>query len=306
MSWSQHIRPRSLRMLIRLCETRNLSQVADEFNLTQPALSKWLKEFERAVGAPLFTRQARGVEPLPLALELARHARGILGRLDRAEAAIEQAKGKTTRQIAVGLSAMVAAVMLPDVLRAFHATHPEASVRLVENTIDLLLPSLQNGGLDIVIGRLDENGIPPDLYYERLGALPLCLAVDAAHPLAGKKQVRWKEALEYPWIAPSKTSPLRRRLELVLEAQGAGTPNVLFESSFVHANAELLRGTHFVLPVSVSLADAQGLNHRLNVPWPAKGIHGTMGVLWRPDTHEPEIVGHFIECIQAQSHLIAS
>src|SRR5690625_3806606 len=123
MSWTRNLRLRQLQMLERLCALRNLSQVATEFNLTQPALSKWLKDFEDSVGAPLFERHARGVEPLPLALELARHARGINGRLNRAQASIEQLKRRGSAHLAVGFSPMTALVYLPDILRAFRHRH---------------------------------------------------------------------------------------------------------------------------------------------------------------------------------------
>ena len=297
MDWSQKIRLRNLQILVRLCEARNMSVVAQEFHLTQPALSKWLKEFEESVGTPLFARQARGVEPLPIALELARQARAIVGRLDRAKAIVEQMKHPVSEQIAIGVSPMVAIVLLPAVLRAFHRAHPKAYIQINEDTLDRLNDQLHSGALDVVIGRIEEGIIPPDLLYRKIGDVPLCLVVDDNHPLAHQPQVGWDEALAYPWIAPPRASPMRKRLELALEAQGLRSPDVQIESSFVHTTAGLIQGTEFVVPLSTALARSLGLSTTLNVPWTSMSIHGSMGVLWRPEDRDDALVRAFVSCV---------
>ena len=274
-----------------------MSVVAQEFHLTQPALSKWLKEFEESVGAPLFERQARGIAPLPIALELARQARAIVGRLDRARAIIEQMKQPVSEQIAVGVSPMVGIVLLPAVLRAFHRAHPGAYIHVSEDTLDRLNDQLHSGALDVVIGRIEEGGVPPDLLYQKLSDVPLCLVVDDNHPLAHRPQVGWGDALAYPWIAPPRASPMRKRLELALEAQGLRPPDVQIESSFVHTSARLLQGTEFVVPMSTALARSLGLATTLNVPWTSMRIHGSMGVLWRPEDRDDDLVRDFLRCV---------
>lgn len=52
MSWSERIRLKHLQVLIRLCEEKSMSDVARQSNMTQPALSKWLKDFEDNIGMP--------------------------------------------------------------------------------------------------------------------------------------------------------------------------------------------------------------------------------------------------------------
>jgi DNA-binding transcriptional LysR family regulator len=301
MDWSYGIRLRNLQMLVRLCERRNMSQVAQEFSVTQPALSKWLKEFEASLGAPLFERHARGVEPLPLAFELARQAKGIVGRLDRASTIVQQMKNSQAGQIAVGVSPMVALVLLPDVLHEFHRRHPSVFIQIHEDTLDQLNSKLETGELDVVIGRIDEGGIPPDVHYQKLGDVPLCLAVCASHPLAGKPHVTWDEALSYPWIAPPFASPIRQRMERAFEALGLKSPPVLVESSFASTSARLVEGTDFVAPMAVTLAKSLGLTTTLNVRWVRLGMHGSMGLLWRPEDQDVALIQSFMQCVREQA-----
>lgn len=304
MDWSHKIRLRNLQMLVRLCEARNMSQVAQEFNLTQPGLSKWLKEFEENIGTPLFERQARGVAPLPIALELARQAKGIIGRLDRACAVIENMKAPVAGQIAVGVSPMVAIVLLPNVLREFSRRHPNVFVHIHEDTLNRLNSQLVTGALDVVIGRIEEGGVPADLHYQKLCDVPLCLAVCPSHPLANEAHITWEQALSYPWIAPPLDSPMRRRLELSLEALGLKSPHVLIESSFVHTSARLVEGTNLVIPMSSALAKCLGFSTTLKVPWSSLSIHGSMGLLWRPEDHEDVLICDFMQAVQEQARLI--
>ncbi|NYT37945.1 LysR family transcriptional regulator [Allopusillimonas soli] len=301
MDWSSRIRLRSLQMLVRLCDVRNMSQVAQEYHLTQPALSKWLKELEDSMGAELFARHARGVTPTPVAEELARQARAIVGRIDRARLTVQQMKQAQAGQVAVGVSPMVAIVLLPEIVRAFHADHPGVFIRIDEETLDLLTSKLHTGGLDVIIGRVEEGGVPPGVCYRKLDDVPLCLAVAPSHPLAGRREVSWDEALEYPWIAPAAASPIRRRLRLAFEALGLKVPPVMVESASVFTSARIVQGTDFVVPMSARLAASLGLSHTLNVPWFQLGMHGSIGVMWRPEDQDVPLIQSFVACVCRQS-----
>src|SRR5690606_8528896 len=120
-----------------LCELKSMSDVARQSNMTQPALSKWLKELEDNVGMPLFERHARGIEPLPPALELARQAQGVLSRLDRMGDNLEQYRQGFRQNFALGVSPMVAVVYLPDLLLDVYQRHPHCHLRIQEGTLDI-------------------------------------------------------------------------------------------------------------------------------------------------------------------------
>ena len=56
-----NISPRQLRIVISLAETRSFSRTAEDFSVTQPALSRIVKGIEEEIGAPLFLRTTRSV-----------------------------------------------------------------------------------------------------------------------------------------------------------------------------------------------------------------------------------------------------
>jgi DNA-binding transcriptional LysR family regulator len=300
MDWSYKIRLKNLQMLVRLCELRNVSQVAQEFNITQPALSKWLREFEAHLEAPLFERHARGLEPLPLALELARQARTIVGRLDRARAMVQYMKGPVRRQIAVGVSPMAAIALLPGALREFHARHPEAFVQVREDTVDHLGAYLHSGELDVLVGRLEEEPTP-ELGREKLCDTPLCLAMCRRHPLAREPDAPWERALEYPWVVPPPGSPFRRLVDLALEAMNQGKPNFLVESAYIHTSARLLEGTDLIAPMSRATAwGVQGSGALAMRDLPIN-YQGSVDLVWRTGDQGDELISDFMDCARREA-----
>lgn len=60
--WTQKVKLHHLQMLVALGEQGNLTQVAKMMNITQPALSKWLSQFEDEVGMVLFERHSKGLQ----------------------------------------------------------------------------------------------------------------------------------------------------------------------------------------------------------------------------------------------------
>lgn len=184
-----------------------------------------------------------------------------------------------------------------------HCTHAYAPFHAEQDTLDRLNSQLLSGGLDVVVGRIEEGAVPAELQYKKLCDVPLCLAVCASHPLAHEPHVSWEQALNYPWIAPPLASPMRKRLELSLEALGLKSPHVLIESSFVHTSARLVEGTDLVIPMSAALAKSLGFSATLNVPWLSLGMHGSMGLLWRPEDQDEALIKDFMQCVRDQAAL---
>lgn len=271
-------------MVQRLCQLRNLSQVAQEFQLTQPALSKWLREFEDSIGAELFERHARGLTPRPIAMELARQAEGIVGRMDRARQIVDQMVGAATAQMSIGVTSMVAATFLPRLLRRFHPQHPGVSIHVAEGTLGDLLLRLRRGELDLVIGRREPGIRAPDLYYERLCHLYMCLVSAREHPLVALPEVGWDEAMSYPWVAPSRDSTVRQQLDLAFSRAGLPEPRVVVESAHLGTTVSLLQGTQLVAPMATMLATEVEAAAILNVNWQGLELEASMDMIWRNES----------------------
>lgn len=298
MGWTRNIRIRQLRMLLRLVEIKNISQVADEFNLTQPALSKWLKEFENTLGAELFKRQARGLLPLPLSLELASQARSILARLDRLQRSIDQIKNTAHTQLAIGISPIIAHSSFADTIVNFHQQNPLVFMQIQENSTDKLIDQLRSGEIDLAIARTEKSASFSDLEQQHLIDLSLCLAVGENHPLLQQEEVSWQEAMQYPWITPPSTSPARQKIDLVFEELQIASPPLLIESNTLSLNAQILKKTHLIAPVASLAMESLGLKHFLATPQIEERFNASLSVLWSAHNERIQLIEQFLDCIQ--------
>ena len=152
MDWTYRLRLRHLQVLLSLASTGNLSQSAAALNTTQPALSKWLKELEEDVGLPLFERHARGLRPTSHGEALIEHARRIEAHLDLARDDMQALRAGGSGLVSIGTSGVSAADTVPLAVARLLERIPRAQVRLVEGTMNLLMPQLARGELDIVVG----------------------------------------------------------------------------------------------------------------------------------------------------------
>lgn len=164
MDWTRRLRLQHLQLLVSLMETGNLSGTARAAHTTQPGLSKWLKELEEDVGAPLFERHARGLRPTPYGMTLFNHAQRVLTEMERARQNLEAMRSGSGSRVLLGTSPASAPSLVPRALRAFLGRYPGAQVELLEGTMNGLLERLEKRQLDVV-------GAPGQLCAARQPAL---------------------------------------------------------------------------------------------------------------------------------------
>ena len=95
---------RHIRIIAALAELKLVARVADELNVTQPAISKQIAELERIVGTPIVTRDRNRLHLTAIGLRLAEHAHQVLNQIDRAAFDIEAMSSGVALQPEVGVS----------------------------------------------------------------------------------------------------------------------------------------------------------------------------------------------------------
>ena len=113
----------------------NVSRAAEALGVSQPAVSKQLRQFERELGVTLLDRLPRGVAPTAAGRVLADHARRVFAAAGEASRAVEELRGLRRGTLSVGASTTIAGYLLPEPLARFARRHREIEVRLgVANT----------------------------------------------------------------------------------------------------------------------------------------------------------------------------
>lgn len=301
MDWSRRLRMRHLHLLITLAETGSLSDTARLTNTTQPGMSKWLKELEEDAGAVLFARHARGLAPTAEGQVLIDHARRILSEMGRAQGNIEAMREGHTEIIAIGTSPASAPSLVPDAIMYFLELNPRAQVSLQEGTMNVLLEKLEQGKLDLVVGRVDSYAPRHSLHSEMLFREPLRVVARPDHPLVGRRNLTWEELYRFDWLLWPVGTPIRSRLDLALSTAGLKPLPCRIDSSSLMANLWLMQNSDLLSVASERVAahfTGRGLLQALHFDVNADGA---VGMCWRDEEHPKQALIDLLESLRKAS-----
>ncbi len=222
-SFCNWIRYKHLVLIDTLARTRNMHATATRMNLSQPALSKMLRDLEEQFGFALFERLPRSMPPTELGEYVVRYA-GCVGRV----AAIRRPGQPPAQRRARfyprrGIFAATALV-LPQAIAAIKARSPLLSIEVVEHSSDHLLTMLEQNKLDIMIGRFTEERFSQLFDFQPLEPEPFSLVVNSEHPLNQLESPPLSALGDWPWVLYPVGTPIRNRLEQAFRVAGIATP----------------------------------------------------------------------------------
>jgi DNA-binding transcriptional LysR family regulator len=244
MSFS--LRTRHLDVLLAVAAEGSMQRAAQRIHLTQPAISKLVREMETMFGAALFERSKRGVTLTDCGRALATRAEYLLNDVARTREEITAIANGTLGVLRIGALPVVESTLLPESLMALRRVAPAVHIRVQDGTGAALLGALRCGELDCVIGRLDVEASGGGLQAERLLQLQIRVVVRKQHPLAGRKRVTLDELAAYPWVLPQPGAPIRTVVDGLFLTAGLPAPRPVVESTSIRLNYELVRASDMI------------------------------------------------------------
>lgn len=181
-----HLTLQQMRLFEAVARLGNYTQAARELHLTQPAVSIQLKRLEENAGTPLFEQVGRRLSLTPAGRHMQAACRDILARLRSLDEDLDGLNDTVRGPLEVA-AVTTAKYVIPHLLGAFLAEHPEVTPRLTVTNRARVLERLRENRDDLVI----MGQVPSDMDLEALPFLdnPLVLAAPAGHPLAGATAV---------------------------------------------------------------------------------------------------------------------
>jgi DNA-binding transcriptional LysR family regulator len=198
---------RSLRYFVALAEERHFGRAAARLHMTQPPLSRAIRQLESDVGALLLDRSPAGVTLTPAGTALYDEARALLEHADQARARVTAAAGAASLTIGtLAGSEEEAGTGLAD---AFRQRHPGVQVRVREGDFTDPTTGLRAGRVDVALTRLpfDRTGVSTRV----LRADPVGVVLRADDPLAGRDTLQLDDLEGRRWFRfPEGTDPAWR------------------------------------------------------------------------------------------------
>lgn len=202
---------RALEAAVRL---RSIGAAAKELGVSQPAISKRLRQLEVVVGTRLLDRSPRGVTPTEAGRQLLYPAQRVLEELAELDRTILQLRGRP-RPLRLAASAVAAESLLPSLLTAFHREPSHEPVELIVCNSSLVRDLIASGRADVGIAA---SGPGEDVGRITLAEDELVVAVPEGHPWRGFDTIPLDELTSTPLILRDPGSNQRQVLDALLAA----------------------------------------------------------------------------------------
>jgi DNA-binding transcriptional LysR family regulator len=173
-----------LPIFVALMEERSVTRAAERLGMTQPALSNALARLRITLQDPLFVRERYGIQPTPVALELAPSIAEALSRLDDAVLGQQDFDpAKAERVFTIAPNGYAEFVLVPAIAARLMASAPGIKLRLTPYGNDLAETGVTSGTTAMVLGRIVEP--PNNLVVQHLMDEGFACVVRADHPEIG-------------------------------------------------------------------------------------------------------------------------
>lgn len=192
---------RQLRHFAAVLEARSFSVAARDLDVSQPVLTRSIRDLERSLRVALFERDHRGTRPTPAGVEFHRHVRRILNDCDRAEQEIATLRTGGVGRIAIGAGASYMSDLLADVTARAVEDMPALEIEVIEGLIENLLSPLYDGRIDLIFTTFAAFPIRPDLVLEPLVTVAPGVVAGAKHPLVRRRDAKLAELAHYDWAS---------------------------------------------------------------------------------------------------------
>lgn len=206
-----------------VAEEHSMSRGAERLCISQPAVSKQIKDLEAALGVALFDRLPRGLRLTQAGETLAGYARRLFAAEADAERAIAELKGLAQGRLTVGASLTIGDYLLPQVLSVYRKKHPGIELHLEIANTQAIQQKLRDGVLDIGLteGFADDADLEAEVFAEDA----LVAVVPPGHPLLGENAVAAARFCAEPFLMREPGSGTREVVERALARLGiAVTP----------------------------------------------------------------------------------
>lgn len=217
-----------LQYFIEVANFNSFSKAADHLFITQPTISKMIKNLEMELGVELFDRSRKQLALTDSGMIILEQAKLIDKAFNNLKTELDNLTELKKGHIRIGLPPIFNAQFFLEIVGKFHDKYPGVTFQLVEDGSKKIEEDVQNNLLDVGIVVLPTK----DELFDHFSFLEedLLLILHPSHPLAAKKEVRLAELANESFILFNKDFALNDRIILSCNSVGFN-PHIISESS---------------------------------------------------------------------------
>jgi DNA-binding transcriptional LysR family regulator len=270
---------RLLRAFEAVAEELHFGRAAERLFVSQPSLSRAIRDLEQRLGVELFARTSREVRLTEAGLALQEGLPRLLGEHERVLDRARRVGLGEAGELRVGFLASATNVLLPAVVRSFSRAFPEVTLTLEETLDDDALAGVLARRFDLAFVRTLRS--QPELSYEALVRERLCVVVPPDHALARRSRVAYADLRSERFVLWPRREAPESFDDVVEGCRAAGfSPQIVQEASGAHTILALVAAG---VGVTVLASSYQAQRGRDLVFLPLTGRETTLYAVWRTE-----------------------
>jgi LysR family transcriptional regulator, benzoate and cis,cis-muconate-responsive activator of ben and cat genes len=286
---------RHLRYFVTVAEELSFSRASARLRISQPAVSRQIKDLEDEVGTPLILRLPTGIRLTSAGETFLAYARDILRRSADSLKAMQVFKGGASEAITVAFLSTALPSFLTRALKDFAQENPEVMVNLLELTPSQQIQALRQGQADIALIGNACPELAKEFDLKVVMRIPLAVAVPDDHPLASHKILDLPRFRNDEFVGMNETTfPGRNDLiREVCEAAGF-TPRIRWKADSLVSMLALVGSGKGVALVP---KDLESLPHDRAVLLPIKNCRAKLECIVATPKNVKPVVQKFLETL---------
>lgn len=198
----------------------NITKASEELNISQPAISKSIKNLEEQLGGQLFVRTKRGVILTEEGKEFYNYIKQAIEYINNAENKFTDLINLETGCIKIGISTTLTKEFLLPYLEEFHSLYPKIDIQIITSLPSDLMSKLKNGLIDIMVLNLNDKNYDNDIDIIKCRKINDCFVVNNKYKDLIGKEIFLKDLNNYPLILQRKGSNTREFLDNIARKNG--------------------------------------------------------------------------------------
>ena len=197
---------------LAVAEDGSINAAAEKLHISQPALTRTIRELEEQVGTQLFDRNPKGVTLTPFGQSLVGHARRLRSELELLARSVQSYRSNQRSHLAIG-AVPVHPVSLVAKAIAEVQKNDNVEIGIVVGSQLEMIALLRAGKVEMVLGPLLADADIAGLQQELINREGTEFYCRPDHPLAGKTQLTAQDLGAAQWVLAGRGNALRTRID---------------------------------------------------------------------------------------------
>jgi DNA-binding transcriptional LysR family regulator len=278
-------RIRQLEIVSALAQHRNFRRAAEALGMSQPNLTRALKQFEDDFGVPIFDRQ--GVTPTVFGEIILRYGEKALANYRELERELALAKGLETGELRVAAGPYAADISAERAIGVLMQKYPNIYIELRNANWERVIAEVLTGAVDLGLAEITGAAEHTQLQAQPIRKSQVFFFCVPSHPLAIREGLELADLLEHPWAGPGL--PERYRLALptadkqfaVFDAERTRLHPRAFVGSFAAAKQVVLGGRALSVAIHSQIAKELDAGVFVKLPYEAPWLNINYGFITR-------------------------